>query len=297
MSPRSPRAGCTLPSSFFSQPSVGLDPDLFDGEDMKEDVRTGLLNLLYSDLEDDLGFEQPWNWTCAWLAGSGASYQWEADRGNGDLDVLFGVDFPGFLVDNPHFPRLPEAEVARYTDKMLKARSWPKTRNVSIGGSKKRYEITFYWNPGMGTDIRTIHAYAAYDLIMDRWDVKPPVLPKDPHTLYPSQWYEMTDRDYANVWAVQDMYYGRHPSDRVQGLNTARALWNDIHGGRQQAFGDTGLGYADWHNFRWQRAKESGAAEILRGILADAAPTEEEDTSNDIITRAALRYATDRYYI
>jgi hypothetical protein len=284
-----------LPSSYFSEPSEGLDPDLFDGDLMREEVRTGLLNILYSDLEQDVGFKEPWNWVCAWLAGSAASYQWSADRGNGDLDVLFGVDFPGFLEDNPQFPRLSEREVAEYTDKILRAKSWPKTRHVTIGGSKKHYEITFFWNPGMGTDIRTIHAYAAYDLIMDRWDVDPPRLPKDPHSLYPSQWYEFTERDFANVWTIQDLYHSGGPSGKIQGANAARALWRDIHEGRRQAFSDTGAGYADFHNFRWQRAKETGAVDVLRGILAT--DPEPQESPQDLITRAALRYASPKYYV
>lgn len=288
------RAGCTLPSGYFSKPAKTLDPDLFIGDKMKTEVRNGLLNLLYGDLEKDAGFREPWNWTCAWLAGSGASYQWKADRGNGDLDVLFGVDLPGFLADNPHFPRLSEREVAEYTDKILKAKSWPKTRNVSIGGSEKKYEITFFWNPGMGTEIRAINPYAAYDLIMDRWDVKPPSLPDDPHALYPSVWYDMTDNDYDNVWSIQHLFHSGGPSGKIQGRNAARALWGDIHEGRKAAFSDIGLGYGDFHNFRWQRAKELGTVEILRGILAEE--TEPIDTPQDIITRAAMRYASDRYW-
>lgn len=285
-----------MPSGYFSSPSKELDPDLFDGEEMKESVRTGLLNLLYSDLENDVGFREPWNWTVGWLTGSGASYQWSADRGAGDLDVLFGVDLPGFLTDNPQFPRLSEREVAEYTDQMLKAKSWPKTRNVSIGGSKKHYEITFYWNPGMGTDIRAIHPYAAYDLIQDRWDIKPPVLPQDPRELYPPEWFDFTDTDFENAQNVEHLYWNTGPSGRVHGANMARALWRDIHEGRKAAFSDIGAGYGDFHNFRWQRAKETGAAEILRAILQDAAPGTPEPSAGDIITRAAIRYASPRYY-
>lgn len=281
-----------MPSSYFSRPEEGLDPDLFNGDVMKPEVRAGLLEDLYRDLERDLGFREPENWVVAWLAGSGASYQWAADRGNGDLDVLFGVDLPGFLTDNPQFPRLSEREVAEYTNKMLKLKSWPKTKNVSIGGSRKHYEITFFWNPGMSTDIRNIHAYAAYDLIMDRWDVKPPQLPSDPHGLYPAQWYEFTDNDYMSARAINDLHRSG-PSGKVQGRNAARALWRDIHEGRREAFSDTGAGYADFHNFRWQRAKETGTVDLLRGIFA--ADTEPEESSSDLITRAAIQYATPRY--
>lgn len=278
-----------MPSGYFSAPTDGLDPDLFDGDAMKEEVRTGLLNLLYSDLENDVGLLEPWNWTSAWLAGSGASYQWSADRGNGDLDVLFGVDLPGFLADNPHFPRLSERETANYIDKILKQKSWPKTRNVTIGGSKKRYEITFFWNPGVSDDIRVIHPYAAYDLIMDRWDVKPPTLPGDPHTLYPNEWYDFTTADYDQALAINSMGTNGGSLGKVQAQRAARTLWDSIHGGRKEAFSEQGSGYGDFHNFRWQRGKELGTVDILRQFLDT--DTEPQESPEDIITRAAMRYA------
>ena len=281
-----------MPNAFFSAPKQGLDPDLFAGDQMKEEVREGLLHLLYDDLESDVGLKEPENWVVAWLAGSGASYQWSASRSGNDLDVLFGVDFPGFLIDNPQFPRLSEAEVATYVDKILRARSWPKTRNVTIGASKKHYEITFFWNPGMGTDIRNIHPYAAYDLLMNRWDVKPPDIPVNPHTLYPSQWYDFAERDYEQAILIEEMAttggnLGRHTAGRA-----ASSMWRDIHGGRKYAFSDMGLGYGDFHNFRWQRGKEKGTIDILRRLLPDDEPV---DTPGDLITRAAMRYASPRY--
>lgn len=279
-----------MSSGYFSAPAEGLDPDLFDGDAMKESVRTGLLNLLYGDLENDLGFKEPWNWTCAWVAGSGASYQW----GNGDLDVLFGVDLPQFLDDNPQFPRLSEREVAAYTDKMLRQKSWPKTRNVTIGGSKKKYEITFFWNPGVSDDISVIHPYAAYDLIMDRWDVKPSALSDDPHALYPKEWYDFADSDYRQALSIESMSRTGGSLGQVQASRAARTLWEGIHGGRKAAFSEQGSGYGDFHNFRWQRAKEVGTVDLLRNLMdTDSEP---EESPQDIITRAALRYATPRYW-
>lgn len=278
-----------MSSGYFAEPSGELDPDLFDGYVMKESVRTGLLNLLFSDLENDVGLREPWNWVSAWVAGSGASYQW----GNGDLDVLFGVDLPGFLADNPQFPRLAEREVANYIDKLLKQRSWPKSRNVTIGGSKKKYEITFFWNPGVHDDISVINPYAAYDLIMNRWDVRPSPLPSNPHALYPKEWYDFADTDYRQALSIEGMSKTGGSLGRVQASRAARTLWEGIHGGRKAAFGEQGSGYGDFHNFRWQRAKEVGTVDILRGLMDT--DTEPEDTPEDIITRAALRYATNRY--
>lgn len=282
-----------MPSGYFSEPQETLDPDLFKGDVLKEDVRTGLLNLLYSDLED-AGFNEPWHWAHAWLAGSGISYQWSADRGNGDLDVLFGADFPVFLEDNPQFPRLSMAEVAEYTNQLLRVKAWPKTKHTQIGGSKKHYEITFFWNSTTGTSIDSIHPYAAYDLNWNAWSVRPPVLPADPRELYPEHWFEFTNNDYWNAVNLENLYRLDGPTNRLQALNASRALWRDIHEGRKEAFSDTGGGYGDFHNFRWQRAKALGTAEVLRGILGHDEP-EVLPSPRDIITRAALRYANPRY--
>jgi hypothetical protein len=283
-----------LPSSYFSEPSEDLDPDLFTGGVLKESVRTGLLNLLYSDLENDVGLHAPWNWAHVWLAGSGISYQWSADRGPGDLDVLFGVALPQFLDDNPQFPRLSGPEVAKYVDQLLKERSWPKTRNVTIGGSKKRYEITFFWNPNVSIDISTIHPYAAYNLDTGYWDVRPPTLPTDPHELYPHQWYDFADADYTQAAAIKDMNENGGSLGQLQAHRAARTLWDSIHGGRAAAFSPVGSGYGDFHNFRWQRAKDLGTVDILRGFM-DEAP-EPDATPGDLVTRAAIRYAGPRYW-
>lgn len=285
-----------MPSGYFSSPSENLDPNLFEGDTLKEDVRTGLLNALYSGLEDQVGFREPWNWVHAWIAGSGVSYQWSADRGNGDLDVLFGVDFPRFLEDNPQFPRLSMAEVAQYTDQILKDKLWPRTAHYKIGNGT--YEVTFFWNPTTGTEIDNIHPYAAYSLTRGEWDVRPPVLPHDPHSLYPKAWYDTTDNDYRNARTIEDLWHSG-PSGKLQAGNAARALWRDIHEGRHVAFSEMGSGYGDYHNFRWQRAKESGAAETLRALVADAEaadPRSDIPEAGDIITRAAIRYAGPRYW-
>jgi len=290
-------------SSYFSAPSDRLDPVLFDGDHLKDDVRTGLLNTLYSALENIVGLREPWNWAYAWLAGSAVSYQWQADRGNGDLDVLFGVDIPQFLTDNPSFPRLGIPATADYIDGLLKDQFWPKTAHYPIG--RKKFEATFFWNAGTGIDISVIHPYAAYSLTRDEWDVRPPDLPSDPHVLYPKEWYDISDADYRQAVALEQLD-AKGPSGKVSAYGGARTMWASIHGGRHAAFSDTGMGYSDIHNFRWQRAKETGTVEILRHLVSSA--DEHDATEQDrlygtaledpgkIITRAIMSYASPRYW-
>ncbi len=287
-----------MASSYFSEPEQDLDPALFSGHELRPGISHVLLGLLYGGLRD-IGLRSPEDWVYAWLAGSGVSYQWAADRGNGDLDVLFGVDYPKFLATNPNFPRLSRAEVAVYVDGLLKERLWTKTANYSIHG--KHFEVTFFWNPETGKDITGIHPYAAWNLKTSRWDVKP-----NPSPLYdvPDTWEHIADLDSQQAKTIEQMSHAG-PSGAVHARSMARTLWREIHGGRRAAFSDTGQGYSDIHNFRWQAGKRSGAVDTLRAIVSDADDFDRArnaelyhtslDAPADIITRAALRYSSPDY--
>jgi hypothetical protein len=287
-----------LASSYFSEPEQDLDPALFSDHHLRPGISETLLGLLYSGLRE-IGLRDPEDWVYAWLAGSGVSYQWSADRGNGDLDVLFGVDYLRFLSTNPDFPRLSRAEVANYVDQLLKTRLWVKTANYSING--KHFEVTFFWNPETGKDITSIHPYAAWNLKTNRFDVEP-----NPSPLYdvPDTWEHIADLDSKQSKTIEQMWHSG-PSGAVHARSLARSLWGEIHGGRRQAFSDIGQGYGDIHNFRWQAAKRSGTVDTLRSIVADADDYDLAQAqklyggpisgANDVITRAALRYASPDY--
>lgn len=278
-----------MASSYFSEPEDHLDPALFDGMKLRPGIREHLLEFLYSGLED-IGLRAPEDWVYAWLAGSGVSYQWSADRGNGDLDVLFGVDYPRFLSLNPAFPRLGKAEVAKYVDKMLKELLWTKTAHYSING--KTFEVTFFWNPDTDNSIRMIHPYAAYSLTMNKWDVPPNPSPQHD---FPESWKAYADFDSQEVSRLDKVISGGSVH-RESAVQMARGIWEDIHGGRKFAFTHMGSGYSDFHNYRWQAGKQSGTVDILRKILADnPEPSDSIPQPDDIITRAALRYAGPHY--
>jgi hypothetical protein len=285
-----------MASGYFSKPSDHLDPALFEGDHLKDYVRRELLESLCSALENILGLHSPHAWVHAWLAGSGVSYQWEGDRGNGDLDVLFGADYVSFLMANPQFPRMSVSQAASYVTGELKDKLWPKTDHYAIDG--KTFEVTFFWNPSTGTTLDSIHPYAAYNLITDEWDVRPPELPADPTSLYPDDWFKMTQWEYEDALDLQATYQSG-PTGKAVGQHAAKQMWEMIHRGRQQAFSDTGLGYGDFYNFQWQRAKQLGTVDILRPIVAEAdaeSPVAGIAAPEDILTRAALRYADGRYW-
>lgn len=294
-----------LPSStsYFSAPGETLDPRLFDGDHLKGHVRNGLLGMLMAHMVHH--FDEPERWTTAWLAGSGVSYQWQAAREPGDLDVLVGIDYVEFRATNPGYRGMSDSEVSREINESFQQDLTPYTRDWN------GYEVTFYSNP-WATDITAINPYAAYDLTSDRWTVPP-----DPrqHAPFVRAWQQKADRDESMAMdilrrysqSMTDLRAASNPAHRVNAerrlnlaIDEAVDLFDQIHLGRKQAFSSTGAGYEDWGNYRWQAGKRSGVVPALRQIKdfrdgRDAASEAEtygvELPTSDVLTRRAISAA------
>jgi hypothetical protein len=301
MQPVSPSPG---ESGYFSSPEDHLDPRLFDGERVKPDVRTWILNRLYTFWGDK--YHRPRDWSTAWIAGSGVSYQWAAGRGNGDLDVLIGIDYTEFFDANPRFQGMTAADLSAILNQEMHEGLWPSTANVDINGGT--FEVTFYVNPN-STDIRDIHPYAAYNLSDDEWTVRPPHGDDFNH---PKEYYDHADQEVNQAWSLVNRYNdlastakgmnpgspGWHNAMRQTELvvSQAASMYDSIHLGRKQAFGPGGSGYGDYHNFRWQYHKKHGSAQALYGVAQAHRQAHEEYSASvyggplegaDIILRRA----------
>lgn len=293
-----------LPTSYFSAPSTVLDPTIFDDDKrVRPEIRSGLL----TPLMDYLGaaFNKPERWIHAWIAGSGASYQWSAARDPGDLDVLLGVNFIKFRQTNPAFTGMSNDDVAEILNINLRHALSEHMRGWN------GYDVTFYVNPD-SEDIRNIHPYAAYDLSLDEWTVEP-----DPHATPPHRpdWEQRVEADarmakdivarYASALASVEM--ATNPAHRANAevrlrevLEQGSTLFDMIHHGRHEAFSRTGKGYADWANYRWQAGKARGTVQALRDIsdYREAILTEQAHTTygvdlpdtNTLIRRAAMAH-------
>lgn len=297
-------------SGYFSAPADGLDPHLFDGTHLKPSVRTWILNTLYSFW--DRKYKTARSWSTVWLAGSGISYQWAANRGNGDLDVLIGVQWPAFVAANPTFRGLTEQQMADKIDVDLKTELWPRTKYTRLNG--QTYEVTFFVNAA-GADIRNINPYAAYNLTTGTWTITPPKLPANPATLYPAAYRRAIAGESRTASALIERYNAlsgdlkRHPVGSPGHINTttalrtttaqAAALFDDIHTGRRAAFGPGGSGYGDWNNYRWQAHKQAGTVQALFAVAAAGADAQTHlaarvygrgqiETADQLITRAIL---------
>jgi hypothetical protein len=303
MQPVSPTAG---ESGYFSSPEESLDPRLFDGDRFKPDVCTTILNRLFDFWRGR--FNEAEDWTTVWIAGSGISYQWSAGRGNGDLDILMGIDYDSFFAANPRFEGMSEADLASIINQDLHENLWPNTAETVINGGI--FEVTYYVNPG-ASDIRNINPYAAYNLSDDEWTVRPPSGDAFNH---PTEFYEHAEAEARHARGIVEQYNtlagqakamqpgtpGWHNAMRQAEVVVSQAstLYDSIHLGRKQAFSSGGSGYGDYYNFRWQYHKKQGTAQALHGVAAAHKSAREEfnntlyggpiDAADVALRRAAL---------
>lgn len=287
----------TPAGGYFAPPRMALDPALFDGDTLRPEVRKFILTTIKSGMKE-FGFANPERWLHVWLAGSGVSYQW----GNGDLDILIGVDYARFTRANPDYEGVDEEAAANAANRWLKKNVWSLTKQTDLNGSV--YEATFYWSPGIGSNIAHIHPYAALDVKSGNWVVRPPQLPHNPAELFSPDWYVAADRDRTHTAEILSRYrsasrkYKSAPPGTPRFVNAqtelndvraqAGALWDSIHTGRREAFGEQGHGYRDYHNFRWQRAKATGVVKDLKRITEGASVESGITSAQEALRRAEL---------
>jgi hypothetical protein len=275
-------------SGYFTTPQKSLDPHLFPGgkesAGVRPEIRKWILDTLYGYWEKK--YSRPRSWSTVWIAGSGISYQWAGARGNGDLDILIGVDFPAFFRYNERFLGLSESDLADQFNTEFKTDLWPQTAHTKFsstiqGDLKQEYEVTFYVNPH-STDIRDIRPYAAFDLSSNSWTVHPVHVPDDPEHGYDTQWWDAVEDERKVADTLVARYNGLaaqakaspygspgwHNTMRQIEMTTAQAqtLFDSIHLGRKNAFGPQGTGYGDFYNFRWQAHKRFGTVQALHAL-------------------------------
>jgi hypothetical protein len=255
------------PSGYFSDPTPDLDPRLFNGETFRPDVRAHLLSM-FEGFWRPL-YAGPHHWSTVWVAGSGVSHQWSAQRDPGDLDILVGVDFTTFRSMNPRYQDWPDVEIA---DEMNIQFRRLNAETASWNG----FEVTWYVNPN-SADIRNISPYAAYNLSQDEWTVHPIEI-ADGGYLFPEAYWSAAAAEHEQAADIVQRY---NDANMVGGVNggfrarmaaqQAKALFDAIHVGRHEAFRPGGGGYADYANFRWQVHKRSGVVAALKELAATIA--------------------------
>jgi hypothetical protein len=255
-------------TSYFSAPGAGLDPRLFRNGKLVGNVRQGILTLLYNHLK--LGYNEPESWTKVWLAGSGVSYNWAADRDPADLDCLIGVNYVQFRQSNQEYKSWSDSEISAEINQGFRNELQPRTdRFMGV------FELTFYVN--VNSNITELKPYAAYAVLEDTW-VVPPTVNTPPVS---KEWEFAADRDRVRATEVVKRYataleqikMAANTAMRVNAetalasaVQQGAALFEDIHEGRGAAFSPGGSGYYDYANYRWQSGKQSGVVPAMKKL-------------------------------
>jgi hypothetical protein len=264
-------------TSYFSKPEAVLDPSLFSGSHLLPSVRDWIMETVCGFLAEK--YFDPEGWSKIWVAGSGVSYQWSADRDPADLDVMLGIDYVKFRSANPRSNALSDSEISSMINEEMHSELYPEISRTHIGNST--FEVTVYVNMGVSADpegIRAINPYAAYDVSDDEWTVPPN--PKPMVRVHPSWDVTVeTDKDRASeilrVYGdlLTQIQNATNPAHRANAerqfqavVEAGSSLFDEIHGGRRGAFSPMGRGYSDFANYRWQSGKRSGVVQSMRKL-------------------------------
>lgn len=274
-------------SGYFARRGSVLDPALFSGiNHLREDARRHILNTFFHFMAQSMHSAQLWS--MLWIAGSGITTAWNADReaggAPGDLDVLVGANYDALRNTNPAYQGSGDEAIGHELNQRLHDGLWSSTDHTCLGGSV--FELTYFINSGVGNkpdDILNIAPYAAYCLNTDEWTQRPVEVPKD----FSEQYFTPADRarvadDQLHAEKIMTDFNGfralangadegspMHVNLLRQLHDTVRRgaeLFSDIHDHRHDAFRPGGKGYFDPANYRWQSGKASGAITLTRKL-------------------------------
>ena len=227
-------AAVFVPTQRIFGPTSCLDHRLFDGKQMKPEVRSTLLERLRGVLEPLLG--ESWDlMTRAYLAGSEASL-WTSKNceGNGDLDVLVGAACFHIRLANPELAQLTDEQIERRLNAALREHFNASPWDPPFEGT---YDLTGFVNHD-ALDIKRIRPYAAYDLTLGTWAVEPPDLPDWGPEQFP-QGPAVFQQGRALIAEVRAILRLPEPFKTQE----AKRIWQYIHEGRRAEFTEEGMGW------------------------------------------------------
>jgi hypothetical protein len=274
---------------------------LFKNGNLNGTVRSAILQLLFNHLNSKYTGAE--SWSHVWLAGSGVSYQWAANRDPGDLDCLIGIDYPRFRQSNTRFMGLSDQEVASMLNEEFREDLHPiSERFLGV------FELTFYVN--VRSNIVDIKPYAAYSVTDDTWTVTPSM---DTVEANPA-WLNAVENDRLMAIDILSKYvsaknkYEQASNDAIKAnarsemrmaMSQGIAFYDSVHSERSNAFSPSGEGYSDFANYRWQAGKQSGVIQSLRSLKKEMDAQDEAlnkskygvdlPDANTLIRRAATR--------
>lgn len=254
------------PTKRLFGPTYGLDHRLFDENgQLKPDVRQYILETLGDWWKPTYGVN--WDeWAKVYLAGSEAS-EWTSPtlEGNGDFDVLIGVDYDAFRANGCkcHDAGKTNEEITDELNASLRKLD-EKTGNamIMVGGELTGpWDNTWYVNQD-SWDIRKIRPYAAFNVSDNVWAVKPPHLPSWDISQFP-EGETLVEEARAVEKYVEAILKLPEPYRTQQGY----ALWQHLHSDRGRAFTEQGEGWYDPANVIEKWLDQRGLWEKLVEIM------------------------------
>jgi 8-oxo-dGTP diphosphatase len=264
-------AAAWVPDKGIFGPTTGMDPRLFDGIELRPEVRAAIMEKLDQALRVDGGATgSDWQlWTRVYLAGGSAS-EWAGNRPNEtaqDLDILIGVDYSA--ARGHAFEGMDDDQITTSLNATLRAQFNEPGWEAPFGGY---WEVTGYVNP-RAWDIAGLKPYAAYNLTDMRWAVRPPHLPSHSADSFDRAILAEARAVAAMVRAILKI------ADPGVRRREAAALWETIHRNRDRAFSAEGDGWQDPGNVieKWVAYAHGGLLDKIRE-LAYAGKTARLDT-------------------
>jgi hypothetical protein len=253
-----------MPTQRLFGPTYGLDHRLFDGDELKGDVRRYIYETLATFWKGKHGCD--WDeWAIVYLAGSEAS-EWTSEErvGNNDFDVLIGVNYDEFR--GCHTSREAGKTDQEITDELnndfkILNRQTAEAYIPIDGRIEGPFSNTWYVNPD-SYDIRKIKPYAAYDVTHMRWAVKPPHLPKWDISQFPEGPALVAECQAVSAY-VRAILNMPEPYRTQQGYS----LWHHLHSDRSRAFSAQGEGWYDPGNVIEKWLDQEGLWEQLVQIM------------------------------
>lgn len=257
-----------MPTQRLFGRTYGLDHRLFDGEQLRPDVRKYILETLNSFWKPHYGLS--WDqWARVYFAGSEAS-EWTSENleGNNDFDILVGVDYNAYRANGSRKDAgKTDLQITDELNEGFRNGLNPRTANAMImvdGKLTGPWDNTWYVNPH-SYDIREIRPYAAYDVTDDKWAVKPPHLPEWNTKAFPEG--KGLERE---IRGILDMAKGILAMPEPYRTQNARALWEFVHSNRSDAFGPQGEGWYDPRNVIEKALDQAGLMKRLWALMDNA---------------------------
>ena len=262
-------------ANFLDPPHEVLYPCVWGpDEQMLPQARSIFISTIMGMVTERWGMDR--SWIRFSVIGSGASYNWDE---TGDIDIQVWVSDESRLVDIRRFivANLLHRTCADY--------------GLATPDCAGAMEVQFYAKAGRGTPTENLagQPYACYDIDLDRWLVRP--IPLTPE-LYGDLFLLVEDRAeqiateaedaiaavdrarldvgfWAGLASESEIFSGRHEvaeRNLVRRLGEAKALFDQIFKGRQEAYSPEGHGIYDERDAIWKLLEVWGITPRLKEI-------------------------------